>query len=554
LLFIVFAVRLGLGLHRNAPRFFPDEFATFGMARQMSGAGSWEMFALDTYQPGFAILIAPLNWFTSDSFVILHAALVLQSALAVASVVVLAQLVRRFTTMSRSGSMLTSVVISLAPASVGASAAAWAEPLVTLTFLLTLRGLLVFCDTGRARVGAAAIAWSIVGITAHHRLLPLPAVAVVIVVWRLWSVGRRPAAAALSAMTVALVFASVRFSSLMVSSVWDDPGDRHTVTGVLARFENPLLVLDSVVGQTWYQLAATLGMAGVGAAAVALACFGGSVGGSVDLRPLDARVLAATLLPLVGLSALFMSGRDRIDHAVYGRYNDAVLWPLLALGVAWAVGQARAGFGSFERRDTWLIGGTSGLLLATALYLHLRGAVPDDGDLVPDMVSGVIWMSPSEQLVDVIPITLVALGLMSFALVTVRNQIKHLPLLVSVLGLVFGIGVAQAHALTDGDGFTRFSAMQDLAGDPLEAGETVGFRFTPVNAMVPWRAQQEAAQLVQWYLPEIELVREPGTHDDLRFVFAPFNDGDLRAAGASVVWVDERTLIALFRTPSPVDG
>ncbi len=38
-----------------------------------------------------------------------------------------------------------------------------------------------------------------------------------------------------------------------------------------------------------------------------------------------------------------MSDRPRPDQFIYGRYNDAVMWPIIVIGLAWVAGAVRHG-------------------------------------------------------------------------------------------------------------------------------------------------------------------------------------------------------------------
>ena len=44
-------------------------------------------------------------------------------------------------------------------------------------------------------------------------------------------------------------------------------------------------------------------------------------------------MLAVTVAPLLLTSVVFMADRPRPDQFVYGRYNDAVMWPVIVLGL-----------------------------------------------------------------------------------------------------------------------------------------------------------------------------------------------------------------------------
>src|SRR4051794_37372355 len=79
---------------RVVPQLVPDGFATFGMARFLSG-GHWNMYYASTWRPGFATIIAPLFWITTDPTWVLRGALVVSALLGGVAAIWLALIVER---------------------------------------------------------------------------------------------------------------------------------------------------------------------------------------------------------------------------------------------------------------------------------------------------------------------------------------------------------------------------------------------------------------------------------------------------------------------------
>lgn len=552
---IVTVMRLLFGIDRRIVQLSPDEFANLGMARWISGRGSWNMYDLNTWRPGFAILVAPAYWLSNDPYTVFRIALVLNAVVAGISVVVLIELTKRLTELGHRSATFAACLVALAPASIAASAAAWAEPLVTLTFLLTVRFMLRFYDDPRLLTGLSAIGWSILSFTAHSRLLPLVVVASLLVMGRFIVAGERRLASASMAWSVTGLGASLLLARVVVGSVWDAPDGSHTVGGVARRLTDPMSVLDAAVGQIWYQLAATLGLAGAGVVILIAACANKS---HSVLSRADALILVALTAPLVSLSMVFMSGRIRADHAVYGRYNDAVLWPILVIGIAWASRQARAGFAHIDRRAATMHVGVAIALLTTGVVVHVRqGARFTEPDTLEDMIPGVVWMSFGRQPINVLAITIIALALMAFALATLRNRVAFRPVAMLVAISLIGFGAIRVHQRVgvNVNTYEAASAARGLDGDPLSPNQPIGYRFVETGTIIPLSWQELYSQLYQWYLPEYEFVRDRGPTDDVGpYVFAPFDDPAQVEAGSEMLWRDSSSLIALWKEPDRVDS
>ena len=95
-------------------------------------------------------------------------------------------------------------------------------------------------------------------------------------------------------------------------------------------------------------------------------------------------------MPLLATSVVFMSGSTRPDMFVYGRYNDAVVWPVLLVGVGWVV-DAR----NHRRRSlvqalagVSLAAMLSGLYVAVAHNDEFRGVVPPQRAMIPGILFG----------------------------------------------------------------------------------------------------------------------------------------------------------------------
>jgi hypothetical protein len=531
----------------SAPRYVfslaPDEVTSGGVARFLAG-GNWTAWG-NIYRPGFPVLLAPFYVFIDDPEWQVRIGLMLNAAIAGVTMFWFVPLVRRLTTFSSRGVIVVAGVIAVLPASLSASSYVWAEPLVTLCFLATLLAVIRCYEQPRFRFAIAAVLWPAFGYTAHGRLLPLVLIANLAVLGLL---ARRKQWVMLLVAGVSGVgsyVAAYLFQRWIVSEVWEFAGDTNTSGAVLERLRHPLAVLDSLVGQMWYQLCASALLFGFGV--VWLVRRGAQIGAPHERR--DARLVLALTLPMLAVSVAFMSDRARADHVVYGRYNDAIVWPVLAVGACWLFCHERS-----ERRKVrlWTLGAVAVLAVELALMLrqlhHLQLRVGG----VEAMIAG-ITPATGDGLVRVFVVTGVALAAFGVLWLAARIAPRmRLGALAIVLGLV-GIGGVRGWAvLEDGNSWA--------AATPTEEIEDLGIEFTkPIGvSLMPERygpAESEFRQTAhaltsQWYLDDYRLELDNGPRDDVGpYVWAVTNDALLTRDGGTIVWLSPSLNIALWKEP-----
>jgi hypothetical protein len=257
------------------------------------------------------------------------------------------------------------------------------------------------------------------------------------------------------------------------------------------------------------------------------------------------------VVPLVGLSVVFMSDRWRPDQIVYGRYNDPVLAVVVLLGLAvlLAAGVRRL-----------LVDGTIVLAaLATAgLVLWLaKDAELQEAGLLRSMVLGVVGYVGRARL-RVLEVTLgaglVTLGVLAVA-VAVRRVARPVVGTVTLMTVSVALGVVgyvRTQPVVDGalNAWARASAVQDAA--MLPDGAIVRERIVKSDR-VPRSQQRLRQMLYQFYRPTNAFYRDGHTPggDWTPFVFAPVDDEELRDRGAVIVWRDPLVAIGLLVEPAP---
>ena len=528
----------------------PDEAANLAMARWLSGSLRWNMFDHSTWRPGMSVLMAPLFWFTDDTATIMHGGLLIGAALGGIAAALSARLAARLTTLTPTGCVLAAGAIAVTAPSLSATAYVWAEAVVTVTFLAALTLLLRFYDRPTFSLGVATIGMAALGFTGHSRLLPLLATVVALALFKCVLARAWGLLAALAGATVVIMYASFAFASMVFDAVWDDPAASNTVSTVLKRLPHVEANLRSALGQTWYQLVATFGLTALGTGVLivrALRKRGGAVPSGV-IR--DARLVLLVTAPLILVSIVFMSHRTRTDHRIYGRYNDAVLWPVLIVAIAWLVQLRRT---PYRRSAVATLIGIAIAIVAASIGIHyVAGQALADSIGVRPMIAGLAPIIGSASSIDITRVTIVSLVLLVILVAAALASRRGVALaLVALAFLVIG-GVrtrdAMSMRLNSWEPSTEVVAIDDVI--PHDA--TIGFRFVREadKPNVSWDDQRRRAQLYQFALPHHPFERDRGIDDDVGpYVFAPTNDKILRAAGGRILWTDPKVKVSLWLEP-----
>ncbi len=546
---VVTAGRFWFSSNRTMIHIAIDEPAQLAMARWLAGGTRWNLFDHSTWRPGMATVLAPLFWFTDDTTTLMRGGLLIGAAFGGVGAVLLARLASRITTMSPVACVFAAGVVALAPSSLAATSYVWAESLVTVTFLGALRLTIDTYDTGRLGSGIGAIVVSVLGFVSHGRLLPYVALVSLVVVGRF--VARREWRHALVLTVVAIGWTALGhlYTAWVFTNVWDDPGSSNTIGSITKRLPRLADNAQSVVGQTWYQFVATAGLAAVGLGVAASAAARRRANAPL-VASRNARIVLAYTLPLVGVSMIFMSGRTRADHRIYGRYNDAIVWPLIIIGVAWLLSLRHAVRPARLAAGVTVIAG----LTAAGTYAVDRwhGAEFAESVGVRPMVAG---FAPVIGTANAIPVVEVAAyGMALFVVLVVLALLPRRAATLTVVAVAFvAIGAVRTHdglntRLNSWQPTTEVTAIEDL----VPPGEEIGVKFVrdADDPEVEWDDQRRRIQLYQFSLPDRVVVRDRGVDDGVGpFVFAPIGDQELTAAGAKVVWKDPRIKYALWEEP-----
>lgn len=531
----------------------PDELANAGMARFLAG-GDWNMLRTNTWRPGYATLLAPMTAVVDDQTWWIRCAFAINAIIAGATLFILVPLVSRLTRLSAKHALIVAGVVATTPASLSASGHVWAEPMVTLTFLGCLWSAMRFFDARRLRHAIGAVAWAVLGYTCHGRMLPVVAIAVVGATVALLGQRRLMHAAAVVGFGSVTVLASNQYADWIFGELWTATGSTNTSEGVIERLRSPLQVLDSVFGQLWYQLTASALVFGIGMAALVLAARRRSEVDTTARR--DARVILSFVVPMLAMSATFMSDRARADHVIYGRYNDAIAWPVLAIGLAWLASYRHA----YSRKvQTWVLVVVPVFYIDVALVLRqLHYKQLEAGTVVIDMVAGLMPIIDGSGEVRVF--TLSAASLMTFGvglalLLRVRPSTRVFEASL-VAGLIVAGLLAYANFPSRSNRWEAAVAAAPAFRATVPAGETIGVSLMPddFGPDASIFVQTSYALFYEWYLPEYEFAVDDGLRDEVGpYVVGATNDLILSYGKGEFLWKQPDRELGLWKEPEILD-
>jgi hypothetical protein len=370
--FVLFAARLLLSLIRSGPVLVADEIGYLTNARVLADGLSGQLEQAPFYRGGYSLLIAPLVELGASPTFTYHLVLALNAALAASVFPLLYLLLTRFGGVRPELALWAALAGALYPALTVLSQVAMSEnalfPLVVV-WLIAFGGVLSLRPGGRdiawaGGLGAATGAlWAI-----HNRMIVAVALAVAGLLWLAWRRRLRPAALAAGLAVIALAFLGVHFlDSYLIDHNYagSAPDELSERMDSLFRFSGLRTALANLIGQTWYLLAATFGLA-------AAATWG------FFRRPADEERPAAVLgvlLALTGLLLLISASafpeRTRPDMLIYGRYTEVVAPALVAFGL---VALAQAWDRVPWRRLIWPL---AGFVALTALVAAIRATASD---------------------------------------------------------------------------------------------------------------------------------------------------------------------------------
>ncbi|WP_157253465.1 glycosyltransferase family 39 protein [Nonomuraea typhae] len=338
-------LRLWMFRYHTGPVANPDEVGYLLAARLLAGGPGGDYSGSTFYQGGYPLLLTPVYWVTGDPVTVYRLVVVIGS-LAAALAFPLAYLVLRRLSLGRRAALALAFVAGLAPSVLVFSGLALVDavlPTLVLGWLLALHDLL---ERRSWAAGAVAGALSGLAMTMHLRGTVVMGVFTVTVLASLRRGSLRPGLVALGSGLLT-AGAGTLLNGHLKAALY--PGGPRDLSGLaldrLTGLDGQLRSVAGALGQLWYLIAATWGLAGIGiAAAVVLVVRSlrrarGSEATWPPVRPRALPVPAGALLALtLGIaytSSAALPDEHRVGNYVYGRYLAcvAVAWTLAGLVV-----------------------------------------------------------------------------------------------------------------------------------------------------------------------------------------------------------------------------
>jgi hypothetical protein len=342
----LFAARLILSVVRSGPLLVADEMGYLTNARVLAGGLAGQLYNAPFYRGGYSLPLWPLLKLSSDPGVAYHLVLILNAALAASVFPLMYLLLTRFAGVAPHIAIWAALVGATYPVLTVLSQVAMSEnalfPL-TCVWLIAFGGLLAARDLrgsllwGVGLGASAAALW-----TVHGRMVTAVGLTALLVAWL--GVRRRLHPAAVVAVLLVLaagLWAAHLLNTFLIDHNYGGSAANEATDRVSSLWHGHALLTTAAnfVGQAWYLVVSTFGLAAVVFARVVARARGAGAGGDQErLPPVIAILVALTVLLLV-ISAAAFPVRTRPDMLIYGRYVEIVTPLLIALGLAMLAGQ-----------------------------------------------------------------------------------------------------------------------------------------------------------------------------------------------------------------------
>lgn len=345
----ILAFSLFLSSFVDAPFMFHDEFGYLAVSRMLGPGPVPELFG-PLYNPGYGLLLSPLDAAISSG-ARLHLAVQVVNALIVACLVPILFSIGRRVIGSDS---LTALTLAIAGASTAAvlTSAQMLIPEVLLSAICAASVLLLHRwlsdPASLLRAGAAGSAVGI-GYLVHPRSI---AAAAALVLCCLLTVAVRlvPARAALTCIGAVLLFALAtrQLNQQVIESMYPfDTGTTSSAQRLDLVAAEPVAALKSIIGTTWGLCASTLGLSALGfwAGVQQVRWTNRKTAEAAVAAYFVVAVLLSLVLSAIFLTSSFINSPSRPDLIVYGRYVGQ--WVPVSLVFAGALRRrALAGLGA----------------------------------------------------------------------------------------------------------------------------------------------------------------------------------------------------------------
>lgn len=416
---------LHLWLSRNipGPSLLWDGQGYLGTASWISGVGIPYLGDLVFYHAGYPALLAPLFRVLSSPAAMFRGAQTLNAVAAGAAFVMLVHLGQSAFGLPRRRALAVAGLASVYPAVLLQSGFEWPESV----FVATFAGCSLLAWTFLRRPSAPAAATLGAATAFLYAVHPRGLSMVVATAGLLAFVALRrrrhawAAAIGLAALDAGLVITTAVHAASR-AALWAD-GTAPASLGLAERLADPAVWSELALraaGQLWYLTVVSLGLAVLGVAFLVSMAAGRRPASPVPGSPRRglAVYLLVTMAAMAFASVLQITTHTRVDHLVYGRYNEGFLPVLLVAGGAWLLGPAGA-----RARLNVALGTVTAIVVLAIVVVTGNGPAAFHGDIAGINVLGALMMDRSDpDHLDVVIVTVVALtAVIALAVVSVRR-------------------------------------------------------------------------------------------------------------------------------------
>lgn len=308
----------------NGPMLAIDDIAFLSMGRTLAGDGAAAIGAQPPYGVLYPLLLAP-GWLVglNEAQMVVYAQIG-NAIIGALLIPVLYTLVRRLTTAARSTAITGALLGASLPAALLTGSIVWTERLLPLLIALGLLGVTLLQDRVSGRRVALVVVVAVALFATHPRTGVAAVVLIAAAVWFAFRAGQIPASVSAAALGVSgLRLAEVARAwvadAAFASTGTYDAGDLLSRRGV---DDVPHMAIHAG-GTVAYLVLATAGFAILGVIVLAA-------------KPQVAMVVGGITVGIVAVAGWFLTGVDRSDAWLHGRYIEILAPPLVALGIVGA--------------------------------------------------------------------------------------------------------------------------------------------------------------------------------------------------------------------------
>ncbi|MDW3218076.1 MAG: hypothetical protein R8F63_05635 [Acidimicrobiales bacterium] len=301
-----------------------DDIAFLSMGRTLAGDGAAAIGAQPPYGILYPLLLAP-GWFVGldESQMVVYAQ-VGNAILGALLIPVLYALVRRLTRAARSTAITGALVGASLPAALLTGSIVWTERLLPLLVALGLLGVTLLHERVTGGRVALVVVVAIALFATHPRTGAAAVVLIVAAVGFAFRAGQIPASVTAAALGISGLRLAEVARAWVADAAFDstgtyDAGDLVSRRGI---DDIPHMAIHAG-GTVAYLVLATAGLAILGALVI-------------TAKPQVAKVVAGIGVGIVVVAGWFLTGVDRSDAWLHGRYIEILAPPLVALGIVGA--------------------------------------------------------------------------------------------------------------------------------------------------------------------------------------------------------------------------